>query len=74
MLVVDPKRRISITQIMQHHWLMVSVYNREDLILHFHDVAISDLKRPQLNEIYHEHILTTMENAGIDRQKTVEVL
>lgn len=81
MLVVDPKRRISITQIMQHHWLVslynredLILYNREDLILRLHDVAIGDLKRPQLNEIYNEHILTTMENAGIDRQKTIEVL
>lgn len=88
MLVVDPKRRISISQIMQHHWLVsnsrfqmkgeidmyVSLCNREDLSLRFHDVAISDRKRPQLNEIYHEHILTTMENAGIDRQKTIEAL
>lgn len=72
MLVVDPKRRTSISHIKRHHWVE-SMQAREDLILRFHNVAINDLKHPQTSEIYDERILAVMENAGIDRQKTIEV-
>lgn len=72
MLVVDPKRRTCISHIKRHHWVE-SMQAREDLVLRFHNVAINDLGQPQTSEIYDERILTAMENAGIDRQKTIEV-
>lgn len=72
MLVVDPKRRISIGQIKQHRW-MESMQTREDLILRLHDVAISDLSQPHNADSYNEHILNVMQNARIDRKKTIEV-
>lgn len=72
MLVVDPKRRISIGQIKHHRW-MESLQTREDLILRLHDFAISDLNRPHNADSYNEHILSVMQNARIDRKKTIEV-
>ena len=72
MLVVDPKRRISIGQIKHHRW-MESLQTREDLILRLHDFAISDLNRPHNADNYNEHILSVMQNARIDRKKTIEV-
>lgn len=68
MLVVDPTKRITISQIKQHKWMQADPSLRQQQSLSFsmqnYNSNLGD---------YNEQVLGIMQTLGIDRQRTVEV-
>lgn len=68
MLVVDPTKRITISQIKQHKWMQADPTLRQQQSLSFsmqnYNSNLGD---------YNEQVLGIMQTLGIDRQRTVEV-
>ncbi|XP_067849492.1 serine/threonine-protein kinase SIK1 isoform X2 [Heptranchias perlo] len=67
MLVVDPAKRITVSQIKQHHWIQAEVSLQEPLVYSVKDY------NSNLGD-YNQQVLGLMHSLGIDRQKTVESL
>ncbi|XP_048811786.1 serine/threonine-protein kinase SIK1 [Lagopus muta] len=69
MLVVDPTKRITISQIKQHKWMQADPSLRQQQSLSFsmqnYNSNLGD---------YNEQVLGIMQTLGIDRQRTVESL
>lgn len=68
MLVVDPTKRITISQIKQHKWMQADPSLQQQQSLSFsmqnYNSNLGD---------YNEQVLGIMQTLGIDRQRTVEV-
>jgi len=68
MLVVDPRKRLTIAQISQHPWMQdANAAIRQDPLTT--DAAVST----QDGQPYNEHVLRLMHSLNIDETKTVEV-
>lgn len=67
MLVVDPAKRISISQIKQHRWMLADPSAPLQTLSH----SLTDYNS-NLGD-YSEPVLNIMHTLGIDRQRTVEV-
>lgn len=67
MLVVDPAKRISISQIKQHRWMLADPSAPHQTLSH----SLTDYNS-NLGD-YSEPVLSIMHTLGIDRQRTVEV-
>ena len=68
MLVVDPQKRMSMTEIVNHKWIRLA----ED------DLEFSQLVKESLEPVNHdldlsEPVLHYMEDLGIERERTVKV-
>lgn len=62
MLVVDPAKRITISQIKQHRWMLADQTAPHQVLTY--NSCLGD---------YSEHVLKIMQTLGIDRQRTIEV-
>uniref|UniRef100_UPI00398EC099 serine/threonine-protein kinase SIK1 isoform X2 n=1 Tax=Pristiophorus japonicus TaxID=55135 RepID=UPI00398EC099 len=67
MLMVDPTKRITVSQIKQHRWMLAQTSLQQPL-----DYSLKDYNSNLGN--YNQQVLGLMHNLGIDRQKTVESL
>lgn len=67
MLVVDPAKRISVTQIKQHRWMLADPSAVHQTLSHSLTEYNSNLGD------YSEPVLGIMNTLGIDRQRTIEV-
>uniref|UniRef100_A0A3Q3BSE8 non-specific serine/threonine protein kinase n=1 Tax=Kryptolebias marmoratus TaxID=37003 RepID=A0A3Q3BSE8_KRYMA len=68
MLVVDPTRRITVTQIKQHRWMLSDPSAAHQTLSHSLTEYNSNLGD------YSEPVLSIMNTLGIDRQRTIESL
>ncbi|XP_032423476.1 serine/threonine-protein kinase SIK1 [Xiphophorus hellerii] len=68
MLVVDPAKRISVTQIKQHRWMLADPSAAHQTLSHSLTEYNSNLGD------YSEPVLGIMNTLGIDRQRTIESL
>uniref|UniRef100_A0A671NDU6 non-specific serine/threonine protein kinase n=1 Tax=Sinocyclocheilus anshuiensis TaxID=1608454 RepID=A0A671NDU6_9TELE len=68
MLVVDPAKRISVTQIKQHRWMLADPRAPHQTL----SLSLTDYNS-NLGD-YSEPVLSIMQTLGIDRQRTVESL
>ncbi|XP_068097036.1 serine/threonine-protein kinase SIK2 [Hyperolius riggenbachi] len=68
MLVLEPSKRLSISQIKEHKWMMAEVSLHRPVLY-----AQSHEKDPSIGE-YNEQVLRLMHSLGIDQQKTKESL
>lgn len=68
MLVLDPSKRLTISQIKEHKWMLAEVPVQRPVIY----------PQPSENEVsmgeYNEQVLRLMHSLGIDQQKTIESL
>ena len=71
MLVVDPCKRLTLSQVCQHAWMLSagSEARRDPLQA---EVSLQG-DNAALHQAYNEQILTVMHSLNIDRNKTVEV-
>uniref|UniRef100_A0A4W3HIQ5 non-specific serine/threonine protein kinase n=1 Tax=Callorhinchus milii TaxID=7868 RepID=A0A4W3HIQ5_CALMI len=67
MLVVDPTKRVTMSQIKQHHWMQSAMSPQEPL-----SYSIKDYNS-NLGD-YNEQVLGIMQSLGINKQKTIESL
>jgi len=69
MLVLDPRKRLTIAQICQHPWMQDAApeVRRDPLMTDAAGVCVQDGKP------YNEHVLRLMQSLNIDENKTVEV-
>ena len=69
MLVVDPRRRLTVAQICQHAWMQEAdpAVRRDPLMTDVAGVATREVQP------YNEHVLRLMHSLNIDENKTVEV-
>nr|CAB3266072.1 serine/threonine-protein kinase SIK2 [Phallusia mammillata] len=70
MLVVNPKKRLTISQIKKHKWMQVFAAKPEISLQKIDSTAPRVAGMPEFNE----HILKLVQSLGIDRQKTLESL
>ncbi|XP_048834343.1 serine/threonine-protein kinase SIK2-like [Brienomyrus brachyistius] len=63
MLVLDPAKRITISQIKQHRWMLTDPTAPHQVLTY--NSRLGD---------YSEHVLKIMQTLGIDRQRTIESL
>ncbi|XP_076800652.1 serine/threonine-protein kinase SIK2-like isoform X1 [Clavelina lepadiformis] len=72
MLVVNPKKRLTISQIKKHSWLQDYIKNPE-VNMRKCESPVRRSGSHQLPE-FNEHILKLMQTSGLDRHKTIESL
>ncbi|XP_053307365.1 serine/threonine-protein kinase SIK2 [Spea bombifrons] len=68
MLVLEPSKRLSISQIKEHKWMVAEVPVHRPVLY-----AQSQEKETSIGE-YNEQVLRLMHSLGIDQQKTIESL
>ncbi|KAL8173596.1 UNVERIFIED_CONTAM: Serine/threonine-protein kinase sik2 [Gekko kuhli] len=68
MLVLDPSKRLTITQIKEHKWMLVEVPVQRPALY-----PQGQENEPSIGE-YNEQVLRLMHSLGIDQQKTIESL
>ncbi|XP_060106438.1 serine/threonine-protein kinase SIK2 isoform X2 [Heteronotia binoei] len=68
MLVLDPAKRLTITQIKEHKWMLVEVPVQRPALY-----PQGQENEPSIGE-YNEQVLRLMHSLGIDQQKTIESL
>ncbi|XP_015271071.1 PREDICTED: serine/threonine-protein kinase SIK2 [Gekko japonicus] len=68
MLVLDPSKRLTITQIKEHKWMLVEVPVQRPVLY-----PPGQENEPSIGE-YNEQVLRLMHSLGIDQQKTIESL
>lgn len=67
MLVLDPSKRLTITQIKEHKWMLIEVPVQRPALY-----PQGQENEPSIGE-YNEQVLRLMHSLGIDQQKTIEV-
>ncbi|XP_059786396.1 serine/threonine-protein kinase SIK2 isoform X1 [Balaenoptera ricei] len=68
MLVLDPSKRLTITQIKEHKWMLVEVPVQRPVLY-----PQGQENEPSIGE-FNEQVLRLMHGLGIDQQKTIEAL
>lgn len=68
MLTVDPSKRISIEQILNHEWVRAGDKDPE-----FEELILYSRSATNEAEELNENILSHMENLGLDREMTEKV-
>lgn len=69
MLVLDPSKRLSLTQIKEHKWMILDVPVQRPVL---YQKSLSAEGEAGVGE-YSEQVLRLMHSLGIDQHKTIEV-
>jgi hypothetical protein len=82
MLVLDPKKRLTIEQVCQQQWMLAATddVKRDPLVMpdfpHAHEASRDNSNAGGVSSTdvqYNEHVLRVMRNINIDEQKTLQV-